>query len=30
LEDALEAVIGGREIAVRETKSIGCTIKFRT
>jgi peroxiredoxin len=30
LKDALEAVIGGRKVAVRETKSIGCTIKFRT
>ncbi|HEX9638294.1 MAG TPA: thioredoxin family protein [Acidobacteriota bacterium] len=30
LKNALEALIGGQAIAVRETKSIGCTIKFRT
>ena len=30
LRSALEAVVGGREVAVKETKSIGCTIKFRS
>jgi thiol-disulfide isomerase/thioredoxin len=30
LKDALEAVVAGREVAVKETKSIGCGIKFRS
>jgi len=30
LEDALEAVLAGREVPVKETKSIGCGIKFRS
>ena len=30
LKDALEAMLGGRAVAMQETKSIGCTIKFRT
>jgi peroxiredoxin len=30
LKDALEAVASGKEVAVKETKSIGCGIKFRT
>jgi hypothetical protein len=30
LKDALEAVLSGGEIAVKETKSIGCSIKFRS
>lgn len=30
LKDALEAVVGGKEVAVKETKSIGCGIKFRS
>ena len=30
LKDALEAVTAGREVAVKETKSIGCGIKFRS
>ena len=30
LKDALEAVLGGRDVAVKETKSIGCGIKFRS
>jgi peroxiredoxin len=30
LKDALEAVVAGTEVAVKETKSIGCTIKFRS
>jgi len=30
LADALEAVSAGREVAVRETKAIGCSIKFRS
>ena len=29
LKDALDAVVAGKEVAVKETKSIGCTIKFR-
>ena len=29
LKDALEAVVAGTPVAVRETKSLGCTIKFR-
>jgi peroxiredoxin len=29
LEDGLKALIEGREIAVRETKALGCSIKFR-
>ena len=29
LRDALEALVGGKEIPVRETKAIGCSIKFR-
>jgi hypothetical protein len=29
LRDALEALVAGRPIAVQETKSLGCTIKFR-
>jgi peroxiredoxin len=30
LKDALDAVVGGKEVAVKETKSIGCGIKFRS
>ncbi len=30
LRDALRALVGGREIAVRETKALGCSIKFRS
>src|SRR5262245_61819670 len=30
LKMALDAVVGGTEVAVKETKSIGCTIKFRS
>src|SRR5580765_1309062 len=30
LKDALEAVLAGRDVAVKETKSIGCGIKFRS
>jgi peroxiredoxin len=30
LKDALDAVASGKEVAVKETKSIGCGIKFRT
>ena len=30
LKDALEAVAGGKDVAVKETKSIGCGIKFRS
>ena len=30
LKDALEAVAGGKDVAVKETKSIGCSIKFRS
>lgn len=29
LADALAALVAGREIAVKETKAIGCSIKFR-
>lgn len=30
LEDALEALMAGAEVPVKETKALGCTIKFRT
>lgn len=30
LKDALDAVVGGREVAVKETKALGCGIKFRS
>ena len=30
LKNALEAVLMGRDVAVKETKSIGCGIKFRS
>ncbi|MGH7731716.1 MAG: thioredoxin family protein [Candidatus Eiseniibacteriota bacterium] len=30
LNDALAATVGGKAVATRETKSLGCTIKFRT
>lgn len=30
LKDALEAVTAGKDVAVKETKSIGCSIKFRS
>ena len=30
LKDALDAVVGGKDVAVKETKSIGCGIKFRS
>jgi peroxiredoxin len=30
LKDALDAVVAGKDVAVKETKSIGCGIKFRT
>lgn len=30
LKNALEAVAAGRDVAVKETKSIGCGIKFRS
>jgi peroxiredoxin len=30
LKLALDAVVGGTEVATKETKSIGCTIKFRS
>jgi thioredoxin-related protein len=30
LKDALEAVLAGRDVPVKETKSIGCGIKFRS
>ena len=30
LKDALEAVVKGQDVAVKETKSIGCGIKFRS
>ena len=30
LKDALDALAAGRDVAVKETKSIGCTIKFRS
>lgn len=29
LRDALDALLAGEEIAVRQTKALGCTIKFR-
>mgnify|MGYP000277147772 CR=1 FL=1 len=29
LADAVEAVLAGREVATKETKAIGCSIKFR-
>jgi peroxiredoxin len=29
LRDALAALVAGREIATKETKAVGCTIKFR-
>ncbi len=29
LKDALEALAGGGEVQVKETKALGCTIKFR-
>lgn len=29
LEDALEAVAGGRDVTLAQTKAFGCTIKFR-
>jgi peroxiredoxin len=28
LSDALEALVAGKDIAVKETKAVGCTIKF--
>jgi len=30
LKNALEAVVAGKDVAVKETKSIGCGIKFRS
>ena len=30
LKEALEAVVAGKEVVVKETKSIGCGIKFRS
>jgi peroxiredoxin len=30
LKDALDAVAGGKAVPVAETKSIGCSIKFRS
>jgi peroxiredoxin len=30
LKDALQAVLNGTEVPVKETKSIGCSIKFRS
>ena len=30
LEDAVNAVVEGKEIALQETKALGCSIKFRT
>lgn len=30
LKDALDAVVAGRDVAVKETKALGCSIKFRT
>jgi peroxiredoxin len=30
LKNALEAVLAGRDVPVKETKSIGCSIKFRS
>jgi hypothetical protein len=29
LKDALDALLAGREVAVKETKALGCSIKFR-
>src|SRR5262245_43164813 len=29
LDDALTATVAGKEVAVKETKSLGCSIKFR-
>lgn len=29
LKDALDALLAGREIAMKETKALGCSIKFR-
>jgi len=29
LEDALNALLAGRDISVKETRSVGCSIKFR-
>ena len=29
LKDALDALLGGREIAVKETKALGCGIRYR-
>jgi peroxiredoxin len=29
LRDALNAVLAGKDVAVKETKALGCTIKFR-
>lgn len=29
LEEAVNAVVDGKEIAVQETKALGCSIKFR-
>jgi peroxiredoxin len=30
LKNALDAVVAGQDVAVKETKSIGCSIKFRS
>jgi peroxiredoxin len=30
LQDALEAVVAGRDVPVKETKAMGCSIKFRS
>jgi peroxiredoxin len=30
LEDAVNAVVEGKEVALQETKALGCSIKFRT
>lgn len=29
LKDAIDALVSGKEVAVKETKSVGCSIKFR-
>jgi peroxiredoxin len=29
LRDALEALVGGKDIPIKETKALGCSIKFR-
>jgi peroxiredoxin len=29
LQDALDSLVAGKEIPVKESKSVGCTIKFR-